>query len=373
MSKYKNMNTTREFTELLKGCKPIKDKNGNILVQSIMNMQLVCLTTDKEFSLDERFGNPMNALKASNSSYGNITFTNTTTKDVIIPTQIAVITNQRAQNHGMIKAGYVSAKQNKTYNDAGCVQGAQTGHFGNVSGDEFRMIPVTIREMLFDSVGKDGSYSRIYPAINKLGEQTKSNAGNYLNVYFGKYDKKLEEFIAHFEKPKNLIGVIVLIDGEIVAIDKFPSFTYADQIWNILIRDCYGALAIISELNGKKNNNLFTKQLSSLKDKNTSVLDKIEEALNVTKKTITKSVEEKIQNLLDLTLESTVEREYANLGDTKPKSFILKHEGYVGQVICESNFNHMVSLVKRESFNPEALRAISELKRKAKKQDKFAL
>ena len=98
---------TREFVELLKGCRPIKDKNGNIVVQSILNMQLVCLTTDKEYSLDERFANPLTSLQASNSSYGQIGLSNTANKEVIIPTQSAVMTKQSAQNHGMIKAGYI--------------------------------------------------------------------------------------------------------------------------------------------------------------------------------------------------------------------------------------------------------------------------
>ena len=43
---------TREFSELLKGCRPLNDMDGNIIVQSIMNMELVCLTTDNEYSLD---------------------------------------------------------------------------------------------------------------------------------------------------------------------------------------------------------------------------------------------------------------------------------------------------------------------------------
>ena len=212
---------TREFSELLKGCRPLKDMDGNIIVQSIMNMQIVCLTTDNEYSLDNRFGNPLTSIKSSNSSYGQMSFVNSNDKEIIIPTQMAVMTKQVAQNHGMIKAGYVESYGNTTYHDAGCVQGSQGGHFKNTS--EFRMIPVTMREMLFDSIGKSGGYPRIYPAINKLGNDTNSNTGNYLDKYFDKYDKKLEQFIAHFERPKNLIGVIVLIDGEIVAIDKFPS------------------------------------------------------------------------------------------------------------------------------------------------------
>jgi hypothetical protein len=31
------MEQLREFTELLKGCRPVKDKNGNIVIQSIFN------------------------------------------------------------------------------------------------------------------------------------------------------------------------------------------------------------------------------------------------------------------------------------------------------------------------------------------------
>ena len=195
---------TRDFTELLKGCRPIKDKDGNIIVQSIMNMQVVCLTTDAEYSLDSRFANPLTALVAGNQSYGQVSFTNKENKEVILPTQMAVMTKQSAQNHGMIKAGYIEPNANTTYHDAGCVQGGQTGYFRGTQ--EFRMIPITMREMLFDTIGHSGGYSRIYPAIQKLGQETGSNTGNYLNVYFEKYDKKLEQFIAHFERPQNFFG-----------------------------------------------------------------------------------------------------------------------------------------------------------------------
>jgi len=364
------MTETREFTELLKGCRPIKDENGNIIVQSIMNMQLVCLTTDKEYSLDDRFANPMDSLVASNNSYGEIRFQNNSNKEVITPTQMAVITKQIAQNHGMIKSGYISAKTTKVFNDAGCVQGAQGGHFRSVGGDEFRIIPITVREMLFESIGKLDGFSRIYPAIRKLGQQTNASTDEYLDRYFTKYDKKLEQFIAHFERPKNVIGVIILIDGEIVAIDKFPSFTYAEQIWDKMIRDCYGALAIVSELHGKKAKETFTDVYSKLSsNKDETPLEKLERALNKTKRDLTKSVEEKIQDLLELTLDAKLEEG----NSSGPKSYVLKNEGYIGQVISESDFHHMVSIVRRESFNPLALRRVNELKKKARSQEKFSL
>lgn len=365
--------TTRDFTELLKGCRPVKDSDGNIIVQSIMNMQVVCLTTDVEYSLDSRFGNPLTALVAGNSSYGQMSFKNKENKEIIVPTQMAVMTKQQAQNHGMTKAGYIDKNANVTYRDAGCVQGSQGGHFSNTQ--EFRMLPVTMREMVFDTVGQPSSHSRIYPAIQKLGIDTQSNAGNYLDVYFSKYDKKLEQFIAHFERPKNLIGIIVLIDGEIVAVDKFPSFTYAEQVWDLMIRDCYGSLAIMSELKQARPVNEFTNTYHEIKrNHREDFVDMLEKALKKTKERMTKSVQEKIEELLELTFDTKLDTEgNPNSSSSAPKSYILKTEGYVGQVITENEFNHLVSIVKRERFNPNALRELNELRRKARKQDKFSL
>lgn len=363
---------TREFTELLKGCRPIKDSNGNIVVQTIMNMQLVGLTTDDEYSMDDRFSNPLIALKASNRTYGEINLSNETRKDTITPAQIAILTKQSAQNHGMVKAGYVPAGRSVTFNDAGCVQGSQTGTFNGTQ--EFRMIPVTMREMLFEMVGQTSGHGNIYPAIEKLGRDTQSNAGTYLNIYFDKYDKKLEQFIAHFERPEKLIGVVILVDGEIIAIDKYPSFSYAEQVWDLLIRDCYGALAIISELKNKKANTLFTDTLKKTRSKRgESTLEKLERALNETKKTITKTVEEKIQDLLDMTLEASLDTTGNPSGHASTKSYVLKNEGYIGQVISESDYHHLVSIVKKEAYNPAALKAVNEMRRKARSQNRFSL
>lgn len=363
---------TKEFTELLKGCRPIKDKDGNIIVQSILNMQIVCLTTDVEYSLDERFANPLTSLKASNHSYGEVNFTNEENKEVILPTQIAVMTKQSAQNHCMTKSGYIGANKSTTFHDAGCVQGSAGGHFRGTQ--EFRMLPVIIREMVFDAVQDGNGYQRVYPAIRKLGQETQSNTGEYLDKYFKKYDKKLEQFIAHFERPKNLIGIIVLIDGEIIAVDKFPSFTYAEQVWNIMIRDCYGSLAIISELKDRTARTEFTDTYKKMRKTQTSdIVEMFEKALKKTKKKMTESVQEKIEELLELTFEATADNEGHSSGTNTPKSFLLKTDGYIGQVICESNFNHLVSIVKRESFDPNAFRELHELRKKARTQERFSI
>jgi len=361
----------RDFSELLKGCRAVKDKDGNVLIQSIMNMQIVALTTDDEYSLDDRFANPLTAIKAYNSRYGQIGFINKENKEVIIPTQMAVMTNQRAQNHGMTKAGYVPKSGQVIYNDAGCVQGSQTGHFNNTN--EYRFLPYGMREMAFETVGQPHSHSRIYNAINKLGSETSTRTDSYLDKYFSKYDKKLEQFIAHFERPEKLIGMIVLVDGEIIGVDKFPSFRYAEQVWQMMIRDVYGSVAIVSELKNQSSKKEFTKTYEGLKSKHRGdVVSLLEKALKKTKENITVDVTEKIQELFEVTFDAKLDTE-GNSSYTAPKSYILKADGYIGQVIVESDFNHLVSIVKKERFDPNAFRKVNELKRKARSQQKFRL
>jgi hypothetical protein len=360
----------REFVDLLKGCRPVKDENGNIVVQSILNMKLVCLTTDDEYSLDSRFSNPIEALKVSNSTYGQMTFQNKTAKDVIVPMQMAVITKQVAQNHGMVKAGFLPKNAQKTFHDAGCVQGSQGGTFAQVSGDEFRLIPLAMREMLLNAVGQTVGHSNIYPAIQKLGVETQSNADTYLDRYFAKYDKKLSEFIAHFERPKKFIGTVVLIDDEIVAIDKFPSFSYAEQVWDLLIRDCYGAMAIINELKQRKPKTAFTDEYNRMRGSSQDVLDKIAKALEKVRKSQTDDVKTKIEELLDQSFDATLDNEGSG---TEVKSYVLKNQGYLGQVISEGQYHHLVSLVKKEAYNPNALRDRLSMNKMAKKQEKFSI
>jgi uncharacterized coiled-coil protein SlyX len=142
-----------------------------------------------------------------------------------------------------------------------------------------------------------------------------------------------------------------------------------------MIRDCYGALAIISELNHRSSNKEFTETFTEMKKTNQeSVVDLLEKALVKTKQKITTNVQEKVQELLELTFDATLDTVgNPSSSSTAPKSYMLKSEGYVGQVITENEFNHLVSVVKKEKFNPNALREVNELRKKARKQDRFTL
>lgn len=358
------------FRDLLKGCRLHKDADGNIIVQSILNMQLVCLTTDSEFS-HNKFANPMMVL-ASNKGYGHLNLKNEDAKDMIVPTQIAVLTKQQAQNHGMVKAGYIKAKSASDFNDAGCVQGSQGGTIrASRSDQDVRFLPFGVREMNWDKVGNYGNLQNIYPAIEKVGQETGANSGKYIDAYFTKFDKEINEFIAHFERPKNTIGTIVLIDGEIIAIDKFPSFEYCEQVWDALIRDCYGAIAITQERKGKKAQSLFTENMTKQKRKaDETPAAYLKRVLEGTKKGIEDNVRTKLEELMDVSFNESTDKE-STVGNFASK--ILKTEGYIGQSISESGFNHLVSIVRKESFDPDRFRKANEMRSKASKQRGFEI
>jgi hypothetical protein len=358
----------KKLEDLLKGCRLQKDANG-IIVQTIRNMQLVCLTTDDEFSVN-RFANPLTVL-GSNKAYGHLHLRNPDAhKDMIVPAQIAVITKLQAQNHGMVKAGFIKAGSFTDFNDAGCVQGSQAGAIReDANSQDIRFIPFGAREFIWDKANNNGHLDNIYAAIEKVGRDTGANSGKYLDQYFTKFDKEINEFIAHFERPARTIGTIVLIDGEIVAIDKFPSFEYCEQIWDCLIRDCYGAIAITEENKGKKGAKLFTEMLSkTVRENGESDIAFLQRTLSKTKHSISSNVKERLEDAMELEFSETRDADGSGY-----KSTILKTEGYIGQVISESSFYHLVSIVKKESFNPERFRAASEIRNKAKKQSKFEL
>ena len=348
----------------------MKDESGNIVVQTIRNMQVVCLTTDEEFS-HNKFSNPMDIL-ASNHQYGHLNIRNASNSPTILPAQIAVLTKQSAQNHGMVKGAYIPASSRRDFYDAGCVQGSQTGHIRESRTDtEVRFIPFGAREYIFEKANVTGSHTNIYDAIDLVGKQTGANSGTYLDKYFSTHSKELEQFIAHFERPKNTIGVIVLVDGEIVSMDKFPSFEYTEQVWDALIRDCYGSIALTEERKNSDGISEFSKSISNLtRNESESVAEYLKRVLANTKQAMSSAVKDRLSELMPVDFNETVD---SNEGGYLSEILRSSDNGYIGQVISESGFNHLVSICKRESFSPERFRKANAMRQKARNQNKFEL
>lgn len=357
-----------DIQELLKGMRPLKDESGNIVVQSINNMQIVCLTTDAEYNID-KFANPLAVSVDTQRGYGHLTIHNEDNKPVITLPQAAYLTKKRVQDHAMVKAGYIPSSTTRDFDDACCVESSQPGSI-NANDNQMRrtILPYYLKETSLSVVGVD-NMGKLWDKIGSFNSSVGAGTRQHIVDYYDKHDKKLEQFIAHFEKPKNCIGAIVLVDGEIVAIDKFPSFVYTDQVWDTLIRDCYGSIAITEEIKNVNQDKRFT-DLSNKSKRKTGepVGDYLRKILGKTKKSIEDDVRERIEDIFEI--EFTKKLDNSKDGY---KSEILESEGYIGQVISESGYNHLVSIVKRSAFDPKRLRKASEMKKKARSQDRFSL
>ena len=108
------------------------------------------------------------------------------------------------------------------------------------------MLPFPIREKAF-VVRKGKEFNRLWDAITKLNTQAGSGSQGNLVLFFDKYQKELEHFIAEFELLQNQVGAIVLIGGNVVGVEMAPNEKYWSSIWNPLVRECYGSLAIMEE------------------------------------------------------------------------------------------------------------------------------
>lgn len=359
---------------LLKGLTGKKDDRGQLIVQTINNMSIVFLTCDEHFSIN-KFENPlvsMNSLKASNRNYGQLTLNNVSNKPMLIPSHLTVLNKEAAQNHSMVKGAIITERSRQTFNDAGCVEGGQAGHISERHVNKYRILPHQVKQYLIEKVGLTEGYDNVYESIskisNKIGVQKNKfeDADRRIDQYFEQFDRKLHEFVAHFEYVPKSIGFIVLVDNEIIGIDKFPSFEYAEDIFPTLVRDVYGSIALMQQIKGEHTTKLYTKTLQK-GGRETNItfseaIAKAKKALKKTKRNITDTVSSRISEIMNVDFLGAPDNDTNGVYT----STILKSSGsgisevYVGQVLSEpnSNYHHMVTIAKKDTFNPENYREI---------------
>jgi len=151
-----------------------------------------------------------------------------------------------------------------------------------------------------------------------------------------------------------------------------PSFEYANQVWEALIRDCYGSVAITAEVNEVGHEKLFTSNLNKIKRNGQNPISMLRNALNKTKQDITDNIKERFEDLMEVSFSEKIDID-SNINGYSSKILTSDPEGYKGQVISESGYHHLVSIVKKDSFDPERWRSANLMRNLAKEQDKFKL
>lgn len=367
--------------KLLKGMRP------NLrCAQSLDGISIVPLTCDREYSLDSRFENPNKILLDTARGYGAITFHNNTDMDIVVMPQSAYLTDYHAQDHAVNKACYIKRRSTLNVDDANCVQSNQAGVIqAKNEGLKRVMLPFHLKEKSFDAIGNQ-SYSKLWNSIGEFNQSmdAKEN-GECIVDYFRKYEKRLDQFIAHFECPSETIGVAVIADEEIVAIEKFPSFTYARQVWDSLIRDTYGALVLDNQRNEKTTKSYFADAVASTRNSrnDASVVDMLERAYIKTVNGINKTYKNRFTEIIELSFDVDSDHSESHSDDVTTR--IVRNDGYIGHIVYEKQtmtrfdansddvYYHMVSLVKKNRFDPESIRVRNKIRQKARGQADFAI
>jgi hypothetical protein len=332
------MSSKITLTEILRGTKP-----GNM--QSVGIMQVIPLTGEY---YDDRFVSPKSS-KVSTRGYGKLDFENTTDSLLIIPSNASYIVKEKAQDHAMARAGIVGGRQSKTYDNAMCIQQTQSGLIA--SGDYKMMIlPFSLREAALE-LRDVKEYNKLWKYIDKFNKQFSINVGGELVHFFSRFEKELDTFVAEFENIPGQVGAVILINGEVVGIERAPSEEYWNSVWTALIRECYGSLAVeISRLQKEvaapPETRAFVRKADSLED--------LKEAVNEAKEKEKRIAAEKINELF---VEEFKVKTDEKLDDIKVQT--VESRDFTGQVIRDSQrvvYSSVIATqyrMKNRSWNKE--------------------
>lgn len=160
----------------------------------------------------------------------------------IVPNGYTIITKEKAQDR-TVPALHILDK-NKTV-QAYCVQSSQGGLINpnNTDKQTIRLLPLAVRHHANKIYKTDKELGALWGKLGEINQQL-GISGDCLVTFFNRFKQDLDEFVAQFEPIPNQRGAIVLINGKVTGIDIMPSHTAFLNIWEMLIRDCYGSEAI---------------------------------------------------------------------------------------------------------------------------------
>lgn len=214
-------------------------------VQSVGRMQVLPLLAGDAPTAD--LGDPA-GLGISTDNYGTLHFRNETAGSVLVPSHLAVIVSQAAQDHAMPRAALVTAGAARSYGAAMCIQQTQGGLISR-GRHRLAVLPPSLREAASDLPAEPG-YNRLWPAVSRFKDSARVPGAADLVQFLKRFATELDRFVAEFESIDDQIGAVVLMDNRVVGVERAPSHTYWQALWEPLIRFCYGAEAVRREAAG---------------------------------------------------------------------------------------------------------------------------
>ncbi|MFW6225893.1 MAG: ARPP-1 family domain-containing protein [bacterium] len=211
-------------------------------VQSVDEMTILPILGESRTTI---LASPENIKFKSTSDYGTMIFENYDNSPGIIPSHVMVISKQHAQDHAMAEVGIIQGQEEKSYENAMCVQQTQGGFLdGSKDDNTYNILPYELRQKLLSiSKRQKKSYNKLWDDIQDfLSDIPEINQGlGHLEYFFKPFQNELEEFSAEFEPVENQIGAIILFNDKIVGLEIMPTTHHWDHYWKWIIRGCYGA------------------------------------------------------------------------------------------------------------------------------------
>lgn len=230
---FRNRQKTIRVADVLHGCAPGR-------IQSVGYMQVIPLVSELS---DDRFVSPVEGqADVFTTDYGTLGFRNPVNRVMIVPCHAGYVVKHAAQDHAMAHAGVIQSVGERKFNTAMCIQQSQGGL---IQRGEYQMLilPHALRERAL-VVRKDTSYNKLWDAISAFNQEMGVQGAGHLEFFLKHFRKELDEFVAEFECVPNQIGAIILVDDQVVGVERAPSHAYWQSVWPCLVRECYGSLAI---------------------------------------------------------------------------------------------------------------------------------
>jgi hypothetical protein len=238
MSIFKKTKHVISFEEILKGKKAGKSQEVGI-------MEVIPIFYQSKDLMNFHIALPGESMLLKKiPNYGEVVLENEDENDLlIVPVHTGFITPHQAQDHAIAKGGIITAKTSYHYQDAFCIQQTQGGYIPPGHYD-FIILPYSLRHKAIKMKDKSG-YSRLWEDISQFNREVgikKDTA--HLEYFYQTFSEELEEFIAQFEIEPDQVGAIILIANQVVGTELAPNPDYWKNVWEPLIRSCYGAETI---------------------------------------------------------------------------------------------------------------------------------
>jgi len=232
------MTDVMQIQSLLKGYRV--DRNN---MQTVGNMSMIPIVSDVEFT---NVANANDVALMRDPTYNQLEFKNSSGNIAIVLHGWTLIdNNQKAQDRTVPYAHLIKAANAKLV-PANCVQSTQAGTFNvsRVDQDSFMILPPSLRGIaLKKSTFGNAETGALWDSLHKWSNTVDCKQQG-LTAFYSRFQDKLDEFVAQFEPVRFQLGSIVLINGEVVAIDLMPKYSSWNYVWRALIRDSYGAEAL---------------------------------------------------------------------------------------------------------------------------------